>query len=78
MPRKSIFIHKFSLNIRVWLKRFRGVSTKYLENYLNWYILDFKNNFKTFLVNQITLLKDQFINTSYIRIKSFPNYKVIY
>lgn len=78
MPRKSMFIHKFSLNIRIWLKRFKGVATKYLENYLNWHILDFRNNYKTYLINQIRLFKENFIKTNYIKIKDFPNYKVAY
>ena len=78
LPNNSIFIHSFSLNIKRWLLRFRGVATKYLENYLNWPILDFRNNYKTYLINQIKLFKEQFINTIYIKIKDFPNYKVVY
>ena len=78
LPHKSIFIHSFSLNIKKWLIRFRGVATKYLENYLNWHILDFRNNYKTYLINQIKLFKEQFINTIYIKIKDFSNYKVEY
>lgn len=76
LPSKSIFIHKFSLNIRKWLFRFRGVATKYLENYLNWYIIDFKNNHETFLLNQILLFKNHFSNSSYINIREFSNYKL--
>ena len=76
LPSKSIFIHKFSLNIRNWLFRFKGVATKYLENYLNWYIIDFKNNYETFLLNQVLLFKDYFSKSSYIKISEFSDYKL--
>lgn len=78
LPNKSIFIHNFSLKIKKWLIKFRGVATKYLENYLNWHILDYKNNYKTYLIDQIKLFKEQFINRIYIKIKDFPNHEIIY
>lgn len=78
LPYNCIFIHSFSLNIKKWLIRFKGVATKYLENYLNWHILNFRHNYKTYLINQITLFKEQFINTIYIRIKDFPKYRIVY
>ena len=35
---------KFHSDLLLWMKRFRGVATKYLENYLSWYRgLDEKN-----------------------------------
>ena len=78
LPRESIFIHSFSLNIKKWLIRFRGVATKYLENYLNWHILDFRNDYKTYLLNPIKLFKDNYIKNNYIKIKDFPSYEVAY
>ena len=30
-------INSYCLNMLLWLKRFRGVATKYLDNYLSWY-----------------------------------------
>lgn len=76
LPNNSIFIHKFSLNIKKWLIRFRGVATKYLENYLNWHIIDFKNSYKTFLLDQVKLFKNYFINSSHIKVHEFTNYKL--
>ncbi|MCF0147179.1 MAG: IS1 family transposase [Clostridium sp.] len=78
LPRNSIFIHSFSLNIKRWLIRFRGVATKYLENYLNWHILDYRNNYQTYLINQINLFKDNYLKTNYIKIKDFPRYEITY
>lgn len=76
LPKKCLFIHSFSLNIKAWLFRFRGVATKYLENYLNWHILDFNNKYKTFSLNQIELFKEFLKEFSYIRIKDFPSYNL--
>ncbi len=78
LPKKCLFIHSFSLNIRRWLIRFRGVATKYLENYLNWHILEFSNKYKTFTLNQIELFKNFLKEYSYIRIKDFPAYKLMF
>lgn len=78
LPYKSIFIHKFSLNIKKWLVRFKGVATKYLENYLNWHILDFKNNYKVYSLNQLSLFKNLSLISAYIKIKNFSNYKLDY
>lgn len=78
LPKNCLFIHSFSLNIRRWLFRFRGVATKYLENYLNWHILDFSNKYKTFTLNQINLFKNFLKESSYIRIKDFQTYKLMF
>lgn len=78
LPSNSIFIHKFSLNIKKWLVRFRGVATKYLENYLNWYILNFNYNHETYSLNHLSLFKILSLIPAYIKIKNFPNYKLIY
>lgn len=78
LPKKCLFIHSFSLNIKIWLLRFRGVATKYLENYLNWHILDFSNKYKTFSLNQIELFKKFLKEFSYIRIKDFPSYNLAF
>lgn len=78
LPKKCLFIHSFSLNIKRWLVRFRGVATKYLENYLNWHILEFSNKYKTFTLNQIDLFKKFLKGYSYIRIKDFPTYKLMF
>ncbi|MDB1948917.1 hypothetical protein PMY35_13880 [Clostridium tertium] len=78
LPSNSIFIHKFSLNIKRWLVRFKGVATKYLENYLNWHILDFKNDYKIYSSNQLLLFKSLSLKSTYIKIKNFPKYKLIY
>ncbi|MDV4151876.1 hypothetical protein R0131_13690 [Clostridium sp. AL.422] len=78
LQHKNIFIHKFSLKIRKWLKRFRGVATKYLENYLNWHIIEFRNNYETFLIDQIKLFKEEFLESNYIKIKDLSNYKIVY
>lgn len=78
LPRKCLFVHSFSLNIRRWLFRFKGVATKYIENYLNWYMLDYKNNYKTFSLNQINLFK-KFLNiSSFIKIKDFSTYNLMF
>ncbi|MBE6054526.1 MAG: IS1 family transposase [Clostridium sartagoforme] len=78
LPNKCLFIHSFSLKIKKWLMRFRGVATKYLENYLNWHIMEFKNEYRVYTLNQINLFKDFLKETSYIRIKDFSNYKLQY
>ena len=78
LPKKCLFIHSFSLNIRRWLFRFRGVATKYLENYLNWHILDFSNKYRTFILNQIELFKNFLKESSYMRIKDFQSYNLMF
>lgn len=30
-------VQKYQFNLQIWMKRFRGVATKYLNNYLSWY-----------------------------------------
>ena len=79
LPSNNIFIHKFSLKIKPWLIKFKGVSTKYLNNYLNWYIIDFKNDYETYRLNQINFLKNICFNLSFIKIKHFsklqPHYE---
>ena len=78
LPATCLFIHSFSLNIKRWLIRFRGTATKYLDNYLNWHILDFTNEYKTFNLNQINLFKKFLKDNSYIKIKDFPTYKLMF
>lgn len=78
LPSNSIFLHKFSLNIKKWLVRFRGVATKYLENYLNWHIIDFKYNYETYLLNQLSLFKNLALIPVYMKIKNFADHKLMY
>lgn len=78
IPTKCLFIHNFSLQIKKWLVRFRGVATKYLENYLNWNILEFRNKYKTYSLNQIDLLKNFLNEFSYIKISDFSDYKLLF
>lgn len=37
---------QYSINTRKWLSKFRGVASKYLDHYLYWRLLEYKNNFK--------------------------------
>ena len=76
LPHTCLFIHSFSLKIRKWLIRFRGVATKYLENYLNWHIMEFKNEYKIYSLNQIDLFKELLKEFAYIRTKDFSNYNL--
>ncbi|WP_291650999.1 IS1595 family transposase [Clostridium sp.] len=71
-------IHSFSFNIYRWLKRFKGVATKYLENYLSWYILDYKSNHSLGNSNQILLFRKLSSETTYLRIKDFSTFKLSY
>ena len=71
-------IHSFSFNIYRWLKRFKGVATKYLENYLSWYILDYKSNYSLCNSNQIILFKKLISDNAYLRIKDFSTFKLSY
>ncbi|MDI9217187.1 IS1595 family transposase [Clostridium tertium] len=71
-------IHSFSFNIYRWLKKFKGVATKYLENYLSWYILDYKSNYSLGNSNQIILLKKLNDENIYLRIKDFSTFKLSY
>lgn len=36
----------YSINTEKWLSKFRGVATKYLDNYLYWRLFEYKNNFE--------------------------------
>lgn len=78
LPYKCLFIHSFSLNIKRWLMRFRGVATKYLENYLNWHIIEFKNDYKSFSLNQIDFFKVFLKDFSFIKTKDFSNYNLLF
>lgn len=71
-------IHNFSYHIYRWLKRFKGVATKYLENYLSWYILDYKSNYSLGNSNQIILLKKLDSENKYLRVKDFSTFKLSY
>lgn len=51
-----------------WLSRFRGVATKYLQNYLNWYLIEVQyKGFKQYL--------DLFMILSIYNRKGISNYK---
>ncbi|MDV4150024.1 hypothetical protein R0131_04160 [Clostridium sp. AL.422] len=78
LPDKCLFIHSFSLNIKRWLVRFRGVATKYLEHYLNWHIIEFKNEYKTFKLNQIDLFREFLNENVFVKIKDFSNYGLMF
>jgi hypothetical protein len=48
-------INKYNDQLKYWMKRFRGVATKYLHNYLSWYReLD---EFKMIIPNKIVLVR---------------------
>ena len=34
----------YSGKIKIWLKKFRGVATKYIDHYLSWRANEYKNN----------------------------------
>ena len=34
----------YSIKVKVWLKKFNGVASKYLDHYLNWRAFEYKNN----------------------------------
>ena len=34
----------YSGKIKIWLKKFRGVATKYIDHYLSWRVNEYKNN----------------------------------
>lgn len=36
----------YSINIKRWLKKFRGVATKYMDHYLSWRAYEYKKNFE--------------------------------
>lgn len=36
----------YSLKMKVWLKKFRGVATKYIDHYLSWRAYEYKKNFE--------------------------------
>lgn len=40
----------YSIKIRFWLKQFKGIATKYLEHYLNWYIFNYRSVEKEYLL----------------------------
>lgn len=50
-------IKSFSVNIKKWLRLFRGIATKYLWSYLSWYIIIFKKKHADIieLINLLTL-----------------------
>jgi hypothetical protein len=51
-----------------WLSRFRGVATKYLQNYLNWYLIEVQyKGFKQYL--------DLFMMLSIYNRNGITNYK---
>jgi len=53
---------------RTWLSRFRGVATKYLQNYLNWYLIEVQyKGFKQYL--------DLFMMLSIYNRNGISNYK---
>lgn len=78
LPNYCLFIHSFSLKIKRWLIRFRGVATKYLENYLNWHIMEFRNEYRVYSLNQINLFKEFLKESAYIKIKDFSTYKLMF
>lgn len=78
LPYECLFIHGFSLKIKKWLKRFRGVATKYLDNYLNWHIIEFRNNYKSYSLNQIYFFKKLLKDFSFIKTKDFTNYNLLF
>ncbi|MGL4572584.1 MAG: transposase [Clostridium sp.] len=41
------FLYKFSSFLKVWLGNFKGVATKYLDSYLDWFIHVFEDSFKS-------------------------------
>lgn len=54
-------IRLFNLNIKRWLRQFRGVASKYLWSYLSWYITIFKNNYKDIIkFMQLLTLENSF------------------
>lgn len=71
-------LHRFSFNIYKWLKRFKGVATKYLENYLSWYILEYKSDYDLGNSNQVNLFKKLNSENTYLRIKDFESFKLSY
>jgi hypothetical protein len=32
-------VHNFQARLKQWMRRFNGVSTKYLQHYMNWFAL---------------------------------------
>ncbi|WP_300385291.1 hypothetical protein [Clostridium sp.] len=72
------YISNFSINIFNWLRRFKGVATKYIENYLSWYILDFKESYNLKDLNSVTLFKNLFIYRSFIKISIIKNTKPLH
>lgn len=63
----SNVIKSFSINIRRWINKFRGVATKYLWSYLSWYIIIFKNLHN----NIIELIKCLNLENTFNRNKDF-------
>ena len=44
---KSNIDINYSINTQKWLSKFRGISSKYLDHYLYWFLFEYKNNFKS-------------------------------
>lgn len=63
---KNEFLHidnvrKYNFYLKDWMKRFRGVSTKYLHNYLSWF-----RELDEFMMNipiKIILIRAKSLNT---------------
>ncbi|MDD2208635.1 MAG: hypothetical protein PHU45_04735, partial [Bacilli bacterium] len=57
-------INNIHSQIEVWLQKFRGVSTKHLQKYLNWfsYILMMKRKYE-----ETNLYKEVITNNNYIK-----------
>ena len=54
-------IKSFNFNIKKWLKKFRGVASKYLWSYLSWYITIFRNSHKDIIkFMQLLTLENSF------------------
>ena len=34
----------YSIKVKKWLSKFKGVASKYLDHYLSWRVFEYKNN----------------------------------
>ena len=71
----SLVIKSFSLNIKKWLKKFRGIASKYLWSYLSWYITIFRKNHEDILgFMKLLTLEDSFkSNKDFIKFEIYTN-----
>lgn len=74
---------KLDKSVKTWIgEKFRGVATKYLNNYLAWFKYDSMNKFKTykeFLSKNLNILMSLKAMPSYIvnRVKDYRNKEII-